>query len=145
VAKGRGRKPSISDEKVAEIVELTLHSTPEGQTHWSCRTMATQAGVSSAMVARIWSARGLKPHLVKTVKLSNDRCGAALCEAGAGEIVGPGWSDRQGQLVEGSQDPEVCYFPDSEFVVAAADVLDERVPGADHPGAAEMFEATHRP
>ena len=35
VAKGRGRKPSISDEKVAEIVDLTLHSKPEGQTHWS--------------------------------------------------------------------------------------------------------------
>src|ERR671917_213213 len=40
VAKGRGRKPSISDEKVAEIVDLTLHSKPEGQTHWSCRSMA---------------------------------------------------------------------------------------------------------
>ena len=61
VAKGRGRKPSISDEKVAEIVELTLHSTPEGQTHWSCRSMAKRAGVSSASVQRIWSARGLKP------------------------------------------------------------------------------------
>jgi hypothetical protein len=29
----------------------------------------------------------------------------ALCEAGAGEIVDPGWSDRQGQLVESSEDP----------------------------------------
>jgi hypothetical protein len=29
----------------------------------------------------------------------------ALCEVGAGEIVHPGWSDRQGQLVEGSHDP----------------------------------------
>jgi hypothetical protein len=29
----------------------------------------------------------------------------ALCEAGAGEIVDPGWSDRQGQLVEGSRHP----------------------------------------
>ena len=73
VATGRGRKPSISDEKVAEIVELTLHSKPEGQTHWSCRSMAKQVGVSSATVARIWSARGLKPHLVKAFKLSNDR------------------------------------------------------------------------
>src|ERR671917_2329363 len=73
VAKGRGRKPSISDEKVAEIVDLTLHSKPEGQTHWSCRSMAKQAGVSSATVARIWSARELKPHLVKTFTLSNDR------------------------------------------------------------------------
>ncbi|HEX8760009.1 MAG TPA: IS630 family transposase [Pseudonocardiaceae bacterium] len=73
VAKGRGRKPSISAEKVAEIVDLTLHSKPEGQTHWSCRSMATRVGVSSASVQRIWSARGLKPHLVKTFTLSNDR------------------------------------------------------------------------
>src|SRR5918999_5435444 len=40
VATGRGRKPSISEEKVAEIVELTLHSKPEGETNWSCRSMA---------------------------------------------------------------------------------------------------------
>ena len=73
VAKGRGRKPSISEEKVAEIVDLTLHSKPEGETHWSCRSMAKSVGVSSASVQRIWSARGLKPHLVKTFKLSNDR------------------------------------------------------------------------
>jgi hypothetical protein len=73
VAKGRGHKPSISDEKVAEIVDLTLHSKPEGKTQWSCRSMAKRAGVSSASVQRIWSARGLKPHLVKTFTLSNDR------------------------------------------------------------------------
>jgi len=35
--------------------------------------MAHRVGVSSASVQRIWSARGLKPHLVKTFKLSNDR------------------------------------------------------------------------
>jgi transposase len=73
VATGRGPKPSISEEKIAEIVELTLHSKPEGQTHWSCRLMAQQVGVSPATVQRIWSARGLKPHLVTTFKLSNDR------------------------------------------------------------------------
>jgi transposase len=73
VAKGRGPKPSISEEKVAEIVDLTLHSKPEGETHWSCRSMAERVGVSPASVQRIWSARGLKPHLVKTFKLSNDR------------------------------------------------------------------------
>jgi len=73
VAKGRGPKPSISEEKVAEIVELTLHSKPEGETHWSCRSMAKRVGVSSASVQKIWSARGLKPHLVKTFKLSNDK------------------------------------------------------------------------
>jgi DNA-binding transcriptional ArsR family regulator len=54
MAKGRGRKPSISDEKVAEIVDLTLHSKPEGEIHWSCRSMAKKVGVSSASVQRIW-------------------------------------------------------------------------------------------
>ena len=72
MAKGRGRKPSIPDEKVAEIVELTLRAKPEGHTHWSCRSMADTVGVSPASVQRIWSARGLKPHLVKTFKLSHD-------------------------------------------------------------------------
>ena len=73
VADGRGRKPTISDEKVAEIVDATLHSKPAGETHWSCRTMAKAQGVSPATVQRIWAARGLKPHLVKTFKLSNDK------------------------------------------------------------------------
>src|SRR5690606_2090639 len=69
---GRGRKPSISDDKIAEIVHATLHETPPGETHWSCRSMAKAQGVSPATVQRIWSARGLKPHLVETFKLSND-------------------------------------------------------------------------
>jgi hypothetical protein len=34
--------------------------------------MAQHVGVSPATVQRIWSARGLKPHLVATYKLSND-------------------------------------------------------------------------
>ncbi|MGH9072364.1 MAG: IS630 family transposase [Acidimicrobiales bacterium] len=73
VARGRGRKPSIPPERIEAIVEATLHSKPEGETHWSCRSMAKAQGVSPATVQRIWSARGLKPHLVKTFKLSNDR------------------------------------------------------------------------
>ncbi|MGH2846392.1 MAG: IS630 family transposase [Thermoleophilaceae bacterium] len=73
VRAGRGRKPQISQAKVAEIVRATLEDTPPGETHWSCRTMAKAQGVSPATVQRIWSARGLKPHKVKTFKLSNDK------------------------------------------------------------------------
>jgi transposase len=73
VAAGRGRKASIPQETIDRIVELTLHRRPEGATHWSCRSMAKQAGVSPATVQRVWSARGLKPHLVETFKLSNDK------------------------------------------------------------------------
>jgi transposase len=72
VRAGRGRKSSIPQDTIEEIVELTRNSKPAGQTHWSCRTMAAQVGVSPATVQRVWAARGLKPHLVKTFKLSND-------------------------------------------------------------------------
>src|SRR5258705_3335809 len=72
VRAGRGRKSTIPQEKIDEIVYLTRHSTPDGQTHWSCRTMAAKAGVSPATVQRVWAARGLKPHLVETFKLSSD-------------------------------------------------------------------------
>ena len=70
---GRGRRPSIAKEKVEEIVRATLQDTPAGETHWSCRSMAKAHGVSAATVQRIWSARGLQPHRVKTFKLSNDQ------------------------------------------------------------------------
>ncbi|MGH9652631.1 MAG: IS630 family transposase [Bryobacteraceae bacterium] len=73
VKTGRGRKPTIPAEKVAGIVEATLHEKPPGETHWSCRSMAKAQGVSPATVQRVWAARGLKPHLVKTFKLSNDK------------------------------------------------------------------------
>ena len=72
VRPGRGRKPSIPAARVEEIVRLTLHETPVGETHWSCRSMAARAGVSPATVQRIWSARGLQPHRVETFKLSGD-------------------------------------------------------------------------
>ena len=70
---GRGRKPRINSEKVAGIVEATLHSRPRAATHWSCRSMAQAQGVSPATVQRIWDAHGLQPHRVKTFKLSRDR------------------------------------------------------------------------
>ena len=73
VRRGRGRKPQIPQDKVDEIVSLTQHSKPEGETHWSCRSMAKATGVSPATVQRVWHARGLKPHLVETFKLSNDK------------------------------------------------------------------------
>jgi transposase len=72
VAKGRGVKPSIREETVAEIVRLTTQTTPEGATHWSVRTMAKRVGISPASVQRIWSELGLKPHLLQTFKVSTD-------------------------------------------------------------------------
>ena len=65
-------KPRLSLEKVKEIIEATLHTKPKASTHWSVRTMAKAQGISPAAVQRIWAAHGLKPHLVRTFKLSRD-------------------------------------------------------------------------
>jgi len=63
---------ALPKDQEAAVIERTLHEKPNAATHWSCRSMAKATGVSSASVQRIWSAHGLKPHLVKTFKLSND-------------------------------------------------------------------------
>jgi transposase len=52
VAPGRGRKPSIPQEIVDRVVELTLHHRPEGATHWSVRSMARQVGISPLRASR---------------------------------------------------------------------------------------------
>src|SRR4030067_215814 len=50
-----------------------LHTPPSNATHWSTRTMAQAQGLSEATVRRIWKRHNLKPHLIKTFKLSRDR------------------------------------------------------------------------
>ena len=67
-----GRPRSISDEQVAELIDTTLQTQPEGATHWSCRTLAGQTGVSKSTVQRVWNAFGLQPHRSETFKLSTD-------------------------------------------------------------------------
>ena len=67
-----GAPRTISDEKVEEIVTLTLEETPENATHWSTREMARRVGVSSATVHRVWRAFGLQPHRTESFHLSND-------------------------------------------------------------------------
>jgi transposase len=67
-----GRKKQIEDSKVREVVERTLKEKPLNATHWSTRSMAAEVGLSSASVQRIWKAHGLKPHLVRSFKLSRD-------------------------------------------------------------------------
>lgn len=67
-----GAPRTIADEKVDEVVRLTLEETPAEATHWSVRLMAKRVGVPPATVHRIWRAFSLQPHRVKHFRLSND-------------------------------------------------------------------------
>ena len=68
---GRGRKASIPEAKVARVVTEATRP-PTGRRRWSIRSMSRHAGISASSVQRIWSKNDLKPHRLKTFKLSND-------------------------------------------------------------------------
>src|SRR5208283_5291877 len=67
-----GRRPVITEEKEQAIVEATLKSKPKDSTHWSVRSMAKAQGVTRWVVHTIWKKYNLKPHLVRTFKVSTD-------------------------------------------------------------------------
>ena len=75
LVKGRskppGKKPLTRATKLA-VVEKTMKERPANATHWSVRTMAKEMGISHTSVQRIWAEHDLKPHLVRSFKISND-------------------------------------------------------------------------
>jgi len=75
LVKGRSKPPGkkpIPDDIRLKVVEKTVKERPANATHWSVRTMAAEMGISHTSVQRIWHAYGLKPHLIRTFKLSRD-------------------------------------------------------------------------
>jgi len=66
----RGGRPARVDAQ--EIVRLTTRTEPPNATHWSTRQLAAVTGVSASTIRRIWHAHGLKPHRIKTFKVSRD-------------------------------------------------------------------------
>lgn len=67
-----GRRRRITDKQRAAVAKKTVSEKPPGQTHWSRSTMAKETGLSDSTIGRIWREHGLKPHIVKTFKVSND-------------------------------------------------------------------------
>ena len=67
-----GQPRKLSEAKVKEVLRLTVEGVPKEATHWSVRLMAKYAGVTTWQVRQIWAAADLKPHRLKTFKVSND-------------------------------------------------------------------------
>jgi len=67
-----GRKPTKRNKLARLIIKKTTEETPSNATHWSTRSLAKKLGASQSMVHRVWKANGLKPHLARTFKVSND-------------------------------------------------------------------------
>jgi transposase len=72
IAPGRGRKPTYGPDRIKAVIDTTLQSKPKGSTHWSCRTLAADQGVSKSTVSNILRSHNLKPHRSRAFKLSRD-------------------------------------------------------------------------
>ena len=67
-----GGPRSIQDEQVAELIRKTLRTKPKNATHWTCRLLSEDTGLSKSTVHRVWNAFGIQPHRQKHFKLSSD-------------------------------------------------------------------------
>lgn len=67
-----GRPRTLAAEKAKEILTMTVEQIPRESTHWSLRLMSKYAGVSQRQVKSVWEAADLKPHRLKSFKISND-------------------------------------------------------------------------
>ena len=67
-----GRKPVVRSKLEAEIIRRTTQEQPVKGKVWSTRSMAKAVGTSQSTINRVWRDNGLKPHLTRTFKVSND-------------------------------------------------------------------------
>jgi len=84
-----GRTPAVTPETVERMVQMTTREKPSAATHWSTRTLAAAVGVSPSTVRRVWRAHGLKPHRLKTFKVSSDPAFAEKLEDIVGLYLNP--------------------------------------------------------
>src|SRR5215203_1481916 len=71
------RIPPLPQAMIDRVVALTATDPPHEATHWTAAAMATAVGISASSVLRIWRAHKLRPHRVRTFKLSRDPAFAA--------------------------------------------------------------------
>src|SRR5271166_2403598 len=83
------RIPPLSPAVAERVVAMTLAGPPPAASHWTGAAMAKAAGISVSSVQRIWRAHGLRPHLVRRFKLSNDPQFAAKLKEVVGLYVNP--------------------------------------------------------
>ena len=67
-----GQPTKLTRETIDWVLSTTTERIPKEATHWSIRLMAEYAGITPWQVQQIWKSADLKPHRLKTFKISND-------------------------------------------------------------------------
>ncbi|MEN0068328.1 MAG: helix-turn-helix domain-containing protein [Myxococcota bacterium] len=108
-----GRPRSVTDERVAEVVQLTLETAPKGATHRSTRGLAKKTGLSQSTVSRIWQAVAHQPRSEASTSTARDttprrrgsrrgavctRWGELGCQKAEPLAVGPATLEHPGEV-----------------------------------------------
>src|SRR5438309_2074261 len=119
----RGSKPRTATPAVqARVVRRVQQQPSDGSTHWSCRKLAGELGVSKSTVQRILMQARLKPHRLERYLASDD----PDFESKAADIIG--------LYLDPPQHP-VVFCIDEKTAIQALDRLDPVLPLS--PGRAE--------
>lgn len=118
-----GQPASILTPKLrARILSVTRRKPKDGSTHWSCRKLAAELGVSKDAVHRVWKEVGLKPHRLERYMASDD----PDFETKAADIIG---------LYLNPPEHAAVFCVDEKTAIQALDRLDPVLPLS--PGRAE--------
>lgn len=118
-----GQKPSVITPALqAKVLDATRRKPKDGSTHWSCRKLAEQLGISKDTVQRIWHRAGLKPHRLERYMASDD----PEFERKAADIIGLYLHPPQHAAI---------FCVDEKSAIQALDRLDPVLPMS--PGRAE--------
>lgn len=118
-----GQPPSkLTPQLRARVLSATQRKPRDGSTHWSCRKLAAELGVSKDLVHRVWREAGLKPHRLERYMASND----PDFERKAADIIGLYLDPPQHAAV---------FCVDEKTAIQALDRLDRVLPLS--PGRAE--------
>lgn len=118
-----GQSASVLTAKLrARILSATRRKPKDGSTHWSCRKLAAELGISKDAVHRVWKEAGLKPHRLERYMASDD----PDFEAKAADIIG---------LYMNPPEHAAVFCVDEKTAIQALDRLDPVLPLS--PGRAE--------
>ena len=65
-------KAPLAASVIQQVATKKTTEKPPEATHWSARAVAKAVGIAPSSVQKICQAHGLKPHLLRSFKLSND-------------------------------------------------------------------------
>jgi len=111
-----GQPASVLTAKLrARILAATRRRPKDGSTHWSCRKLAAELGVSKDAVHRVWQEAGLKPHRLERYMASDD----PDFESKAADIIG---------LYLNPPEHAAVFCVDEKTAIQALDRLDPVLP-----------------